>query len=297
MIPITHILCPVDFSEISRHAFDHAAAIARWYEARLTLLYVFECRPNLDLPPLVLDDAARESLLRDMHQLASTVSPGIAPDLLVIEAPYVHGEILAQIDALHADLLVVGTHGRGGFERVFFGSVAEKVIRAAPCPTLVVPPRAPDVAVDAPVHFRRILCPVDFSESSLDAVMYALDMAEEADARLTLLHVVEGPAMLGDDPAFPAADYQRLRADAEQRARERLLALVPEEARTYCTVETVVVEGRAHREILRQADERAADLVVMGVHGRGAIDLAVFGSTTQGVIRAATCPVLVVRTA
>jgi len=86
-----------------------------------------------------------------------------------------------------------------------------------------------------------------------------------------------------------------VQADAEGRARDRLLALVPEQARTYCTVETAVVEGSPHREILRQAAERSADLIVMGVRGRGAIDLAVFGSTTQQVMRAATCPVLVVR--
>ena len=296
MIRITHVLCPIDFSEISRHALDHAAAIARWYEAKLTMVYVFASRPSMDLPPLMLQDADRESLLTDMRQLASSLS-AVTPDVRVVEAPYVHAEILAQIEALHADLLVVGTHGRGGFERLFLGSVTEKVIRTAPCPTLVVPPRAPDVAVGSPIQFRRILCPVDFSESSLDALAYAFDIAEEADARLTLLHVIEGPPMLGTDPAFPELDYVRIRAEAESRARQRLLALVPEQVRTYCTVETTVVEGSARKEILAQAAERFSDLIVIGVHGRGAIDLAVFGSTTQHVIRGATCPVLVVRRA
>jgi nucleotide-binding universal stress UspA family protein len=70
---------------------------------------------------------------------------------------------------------------------------------------------------------------------------------------------------------------------------------VPDQVRTYCTVETSVVEGRAYREILRQAAERNTDVIVMGVHGRGAVDLLVFGSTTHHVIRAAACPVLVVR--
>jgi nucleotide-binding universal stress UspA family protein len=292
MIRITQILCPVDFSEISRHALDHAAAIARWYEARLTLLYVFANLPTMDLPPLVLEDADRERLMDDLRRMAAAIPRDVPIEFRIEEAGYVHEEILAQLGATHADLLVLGTHGRSGFQRLFLGSVTEKVIRKAPCPTLVVPPRAPDVPASAPIQFRRILCAVDFSESSLDALAYAITMAEEADARLTLLHVVELPPVLVEEPAL---DLPRVREAAAVDARRRLHELIPEQARTYCTVETTVVEGRAYREILRHATERRSDLIVMGVHGRGATDLLVFGSTTHHVIRASTCPVLIVR--
>lgn len=294
MIRIANILCPVDFSEISRHAFHHAAAIARWYGARLTALYVFVNRPTMDLPPLVLEDADRERLMADMRSFAAPVSSDLSLAVRVEEGAYAHEEILAQVGALHADLLVVGTHGRSGLERLFLGSVTEKTIRKTPCPTLVVPPRAPDVAADAPIQFRRILCPVDFSKSSLDALAYALNIAEEADAQLTLLHVVELPPGLREEPT-PGVDLDRIRAAAEAEAQRRLDELVPEQARTYCTVHTTVAEGRAYREILRQAGERESDLIVMGVHGRGAIDLLVFGSTTHHVIRSAAHPVLIVR--
>jgi len=295
MIRIAHVLCPVDFSEISQHALDHAAAIARWYEARLTLLYVFANLPTMDLPPLVLEDADRERLLSDLRQMAAAVPRDVPVEFSIQEAGFVHEEILAQLGATHADLLVLGTHGRSGFQRLFLGSVTEKVIRKTTCPTLVVPPRAPDVPAGSPIQFRRILCAVDFSESSLDALAHAINMAEEANAQLTVLHVVEFPLMLNVEPTMPAVDLSRLREAAASDGRRKLEELIPEEARTYCTLDTAVVEGRAYREILRQATERQSDLIVMSAHGRGALDLLVFGSTTHHVIRASACPVLIVR--
>jgi nucleotide-binding universal stress UspA family protein len=295
VIRINQVLCPVDFSAVSQHAVDHAAAIARWYEARLTLLHVFATLPTMDLPPLVLEDADRERLRVAMRRMAAHVPDGVPVECRVEQAESVHAEIVRQLTDTHADLLVVGTHGRSGFDRMFLGSVTEKVIRKAGCPTLVVPPRASDVPPEAPVRFRRILCAVDFSDSSLSALAYALTLAEEADAHLTLLHAIETPPELRENPLAPDFDIDRLHAAAEADARRRLRDLVPEGARTFCTVETAVVEGRAYRQVLRRAAEEKVDLIVMGVHGRGALDLLLFGSNTQHVIRAATCPVLIVR--
>ena len=130
---------------------------------------------------------------------------------------------------------------------------------------------------------------------SLDALAYAINMAEEADAQLTVLHVVEFPPVLVGEPPVPVPDLSRVREAAAADARRKLHGLIPEQARTYCTVDTAVVEGRAYREILRYATARQSDLIVMGVHGRGALDLLVFGSTTHHVIRTSTCPVLIVR--
>jgi nucleotide-binding universal stress UspA family protein len=122
-------------------------------------------------------------------------------------------------------------------------------------------------------------------------------MAEEADAQLTVLHVVEFPPMLIGEPSVPAPDLSRMRQLAAAFALRKLQELIPEEAQKYCTVDTAVVEGRAYREILRHGMERRSDLIVMGVHGRSALDLLVFGSTTHHVIGASPCSVLVVRRA
>jgi nucleotide-binding universal stress UspA family protein len=150
------------------------------------------------------------------------------------------------------------------------------------------------VPTGAPIQFRRILSAVDFSESSIDALAYAITMAEEADAQLTLLHVVELPPVLVEEPTMPPIDVSRVREAAAAEARRKLNELIPEEARTYCTVDTVIVEGRAYREILRHAAERRSDLIVMGVRGGSALDRLVFGSTTDRVIRASASPVLIV---
>jgi nucleotide-binding universal stress UspA family protein len=295
MIGIARVLCPVDFSGISQHALDHAAAVAHSYQAQLTLLHVFVTRPTMDAPPLILDDPERERLKTSMREMAVRVPADVRVDLRVEQAEQAHNEILGQLAATGADLLVLGTHGRSGFQRLFLGSVTEKVIRQATCPTLVVPPRAPGIPPDAPVQFKRILCAIDFSESSLSALAYALHLAEEVDAHLTLLHVIEMPPELGENPMTRDFNIDHIHAAAEADARRRLQDLIPDQARTHSTVETAVVEGRAYRRVLQRSAEEQANLIVMGVHGRGPIDLLVFGSTTHHVIRAATCPVLIVR--
>lgn len=289
---ITHVLCPVDFSDFSRHALAQAAALAGWYGARLTVLHIFVNRPSMDLPAFVLEDEDRDRLLAEVRTLVEAVHVTPPFAVRVEEAELAHEAIVAEAKALGADLLVLGSHGRSGFQQLFLGSVAEKVIRRAPCSTLVVPRRAVPVEAAGEVCFKHILCPVDFSDSSLDAVASALGLALEADAQLTLLHVVEmPPAIAGTAEDLIVAQFTTA---VEEEALKRLEALIPDDARTYCTVETAVVEGRAHREILRQASERETDLIVMGVRGRGAIDRLVFGSTTHGVLHAARCPVLVV---
>jgi universal stress protein A len=145
------------------------------------------------------------------------------------------------------------------------------------------------------VLFKTIVCPLDFSPSSVRALEYGLSLAKEADARLLVLHVSEWAiedALAGEAAHFSVSEYQRR---AKDDAMERLNTLIPLEARAWCTPELIVTSGRAYREILRVAGEAGAELIVMGVQGRGAVDLALFGSTTNQVLRAAPCPVLTIR--
>jgi nucleotide-binding universal stress UspA family protein len=293
MIEIRRILCAVDFSEFSRHALDHAAAMAGWYDAQLTVLYVFPNMPVMDVAP-TLEKEDRARLMGDLRGFAPDVGTRVRADYVIHEAPNIAAGILGQTSALRADLLVLGSHGRSGFSRALLGSVTEKVIRRLPCPTLVVPRAAPDRPPDGPVRFSNILCPIDFSESSIYALEHAIGLAEEADARLTLLHVVEVPPELNEFPLSANVDISALRAVAEGKLLRRLREMIPEQVSTYCTVEATVHEGAAYRDILRVAAERGTDLIVMGVQGRGAIDLMVFGSNAARVVRRATCPVLTV---
>ena len=150
------------------------------------------CRPGpVVFDPIVLTPVDRDQLLADTKAFAATESaPGITIEAAVREGSAA-AEILDQAAGMKADLLVIGTHGRSGFERLVLGSVAEKVLRKASCPVMTVPKRLPDAMPTGPVVYNRILCPVDFSESSLHALKYAISMAKEADGRLTVLHVVE----------------------------------------------------------------------------------------------------------
>jgi nucleotide-binding universal stress UspA family protein len=305
MIEIARILCPVDFSECSRRALQHALATARWYGSRVTVLYVPPYFPAIDvIPSLTVEPAQQLERVAGDHRraedminaLIAEAGPGTVPvDRIVAEAPAVHREVLDQARALGADLIVLGSHGRSGFDRLVLGSVAEKVLRKATCPVMVVPPHAEHPVAPGDVHFDRILCAVDFSSASLAALEYALSMAEEASARLTLATVIEKPPELDLPEVAPDINLDAVHAAAEAERLRRLRALIPESVQTYCTVETAVSEGRASRAILRLAAERQSDLIVMGVNGRGAIDLALFGSNTREVIAGARCPLLTVR--
>jgi nucleotide-binding universal stress UspA family protein len=302
MIEIRRILCPVDFSDFSRRALDHAVAIARWYESTITTMYVYlpvavtAYAPGpIAVEPIMLSGSDRTQLLDDLRRFVETESaPGLTIETIVREGPAA-AEIVREANTMKADLLVMGTHGRSGFERLLLGSVTEKVLRKAGCPVLTVPRRLPDAVPAGPVLFKRILCPVDFSDSSMQALKYALSLAQEADARLTVAHVLTGDLVpdfrVGDDNVSLAA-FQRER---EEEARQLLKDAIPEKVAAYCSAESTIVRGKPWQEILRLASERAADLIVMGVQGRGAADLAVFGSTTQHVVREAACPVLTLR--
>jgi nucleotide-binding universal stress UspA family protein len=291
MIRISHVLCPVDFSDVSLRALHHAAALARWYEARLTVLHMVPLMPVMDVPPLVLDEKSREEFKEQLRLFTAPVPSDVTLDVRVEQADSTHEAIQRFASSHGVDLLVMGSHGRSGVTRVLLGSVAERVIRQAPCPTMIVPAAAHDVVPEGPVRFRNILCPVDFSDHSLLAAEYAVNLAEEADAQLRLLHVVSMPPGL-DELELTLKD---VRAQIEGDRQRRLDDLIPAEAPSYCSVQTAVRTGAVHREILAAADEQRSDLIVLGAHGRGAFDAAFFGSNAERVARAANCPVLVVR--
>jgi nucleotide-binding universal stress UspA family protein len=296
-VEFKHILCPVDFSDASKHAIDQAVAIAMWYESHITALHVLTPPPFVFEPPILLAERGGVSSLpvnRDQicNRLNEWMTPAVAarvPSATKIEEGAPADCILAHAESLSADLIVMGSHGLSGIERFVLGSVTEKVLRHAPCPVLTVPPRT-SAAAQPP--FARVLCPIDFSEPSIEALQVALSMAEEADARLVVMHVLDWHA--GEMPLEPFDDPDVL-SELQAQAARRLDSFITDEARVWSRPETKVAVGKAYREILASAVDMAADLIVIGVHGRNPIDLAVFGSTTNQVVRRATCPVLTIR--
>jgi len=298
MVTFTHVLYPTDLSEASRPAIRYAATIARWYGARLTVLHVVPTFDPISVPSdrfgaatTVVHPPTREAVEVEVR---GTLPPDQVSglELAVVAAAGDPVRVIVE-HAAAADLVVMGAHGRSGFDRLLSGSVTERVFQLASCPVLAVPPQAASAGEPEAV-FRRILCPVEFSPSSERALDVALDLARQANGVLTAATVIEWLAE--EEPRttahFNVSEFrQHLIADT----RTRLRGLLSDQSRTWCDIDEVIRLGRAHREVLRLAAEQQSDLIVMGAQGRGGASLAFFGSTTPPVVRGATCPVLVVR--
>jgi nucleotide-binding universal stress UspA family protein len=295
MLEIRRILCPTDFSDPSRHALEQAGMIAGWFGAAVTVLHVSP-PPRVIEGPVCFAAPSTETTTASVRQartaLAESVRPlraaGLTVDETLLEDYDAEGRILEQAASVHADLLVMGTHGRTGLGWLIIGSVTDHVLRRAPCPVLTVPPGAMRTAKPP---FKRVLCPVDFSVSSLDAVRLALRIAQEGDAHLTLLHVLPDP----ESTDAPARDTPAHQIRSEDSVRHRLEALVPADARAFCEPRTRVVRGTSYRVIVDVAGSEGSDLIVMGVGRRHVLDRLFVGSTTNQVVRHAECPVLTVR--
>ena len=296
---LTRILCPVDFSEASRHAIEQAVVVAGYYKSRITALHV--------LTPLTLavpgmasssDEVSELDRLRRLTtaEFAAPAAKGIGLDVL-IDVGQPAGLILERATSLPADLVVMGTHGTSGFQHFLLGSITEKVLRKASCPVLTVPPH---VHATSQLPFKRLLCAVDFADPSLDAVRWALSLAGESGARLTLVHVLEWPwnepppPILEELPAEQGVALAEFRRYSEESAKKRLESLIPDSV-SASQVATTLRNGKPHVQILQVAAEEQTDLIVIGVYGRNPVDVALFGSTTNQVVRRATCPVLTLR--
>jgi nucleotide-binding universal stress UspA family protein len=301
---IKHILCPTDFSDASAHAIDQAVVIAGWYKARITGLHILS-PIRLAAQGVAIASGARsleepevDRLLRETaDHCRAAPAAGIGLDSLVdIGQPA--RCILERAASLPADLIVMGTHGASGFEHLVLGSVTEKVLRQATCPVLTVPPRA---QATSRLPFKRLLCAVDFSDTSLTALQYAFSLAQEADATLTILHVLEWPweeppppklEELPLEQGFALAEYRRY---CEKTAMSRLESIVPVAMRFSHPPATRLRNGKPYVQILHVAAEEGSDVIVIGVRGRNPLDVTLFGSTTNQVVRRATCPVLTLR--
>lgn len=294
MVGITRILCPVDFSDCSRRAFDYAIAIGRCFGAAIEVLHVapealVTGRAELQLQLDGLRSDAHADVVAQTKRLIDTIA---VPDLRV-EARVETGNPATQIVALagHAEstLVVMGTHGRTGIQRLMLGSVVDKVLRLVRCPMLTVPPLA--IAPHTERMFSQVLCPIDFSEPSASALDFAVSLTGRTNGHLMVLHALESQDEPPEPRGIPAPDLgQELHDDAQDRVRTLFAA-----AHYAKEPEVLIVVGKASVEILRVTAERDVDTIVMGVHGRGAIDRLLLGSTTDHVVRAATCPVLTVR--
>lgn len=291
MLQIERILCPIDFSVFSAMAYDYAQSLAEHYRATLFLQHVLDVTSSY--PYYAFPDtynAMCRNLLADAEQQLQKFAtkhswPGIQPQYDVQDG-LVTDVILGFAKAQAVNLIVMGTHGLRGLDHLTLGSVTEKILRKARCPVLAVrrpahdfisPGGGPDL-----VKLHRIICCTDFSDHSDQAWGHAVSLAAEYKAELTLLHVLEdlsSSADIGNETA---------------KVLERLEKQISPKVRTNGMIKTAVRIGKAYQQIIQLALESQTDLIITGVRGRNALDLAIFGSTTYRVVQLGPCPVLVI---
>lgn len=297
MIQIREILIPTDFAEPPGAALGHAAMLAERFGARLTMLHVLTEKEATQPPNFPELDPARdeheesaEDELTERFGLAPLQRLHVRRELRRHAHP---GEEIVRFAAENrTDLIVAGTHGRGGLSHLIMGSIAEDVMRDAGCPVLVA--RTAPSDTDEVMPYLKILAPVDFSPDSKKALRYAVALAQLFDAHLQVLHVV-------DMPVYPA--HYSVNVDlAEQfnqdftsqslQEMERLLDGFESRPRRY---QTHVLTGRPYHEIVTFAQANEIDLIVMGTRGLSRLQDFFLGGNTARVIRHASCPVLAVK--
>jgi nucleotide-binding universal stress UspA family protein len=288
MLSIRRILWPTDFSTGAGRAFPYAAALASWHEAELHVLNVKEEGAEVDASvPISQED------LTDLLTAAGDPPQHVDLDALTLvqeqrENASPPQAIVSYVEDHDVDLVVAGTHGRRGLQRFLIGSVAEEVLRTAPCPVLTV---RGEQEVAPAWSVRNILVPMDFSDAALDALRHAKELALTYGAQITLLHAVEEvvyPSAYGVEPAnLPGP-----------QVIDRVEANLAELARTEVGYEHVTVEakvGYAPSTILDYADSHEVDLVVIATHGRTGLERMLLGSVAERVVRRSPAPVFVVK--
>lgn len=293
MLKLKRVLCPIDLSPDSAKALRYAAMLARAYQAKLLLCHCVENRAAANGAP---DEAASVGALF-AELIAEHTTDASTPAPLDWTGAVVAGNHPASAIARAAaergvDLIVMRSRRRPR-AAALLGSTAEAVCRIAPCPVLVTHPqeRAWIDETAGETKLRRILVAYDFSDDAELALRYGLSLAEEYDAEIHLLHVLQKPSSDGPEIAWLPASAE----DIYHHAARRLQKVMPEEAYQWCKIVHTLRWGKPYREVLAYAAEQEIDLICMGANGAGFGMSALFGSNVDRVLRQAPCPVLIAR--
>jgi nucleotide-binding universal stress UspA family protein len=302
MIVLNHVLVATDFSPPSDAALTYGRGLAQLFGATLHVLNVTENDFLRSTPadPQAVAAGLRRALAarltdddRGALRARAIVEVSDSPEQAIVE--YARSQSI--------DLIVVGTHGRTGMSHALIGSVAERVVRTAPCPVLTV--RRPEhefVFSDsqkseaAMILLKNILVATDFSEPSEAALAYGRELARTFNAQLRVLNVTDNimARAYGGD-GFVFSDPQ-LQTEVEATARKQTDALLCQEDRDVLGAQAVVLTSNTPAfAIVDYARANDIDLIVMGTHGRGAVAHLLMGSVAERVVRTAPCPVLTVR--
>jgi nucleotide-binding universal stress UspA family protein len=285
---LTKILVTTDFSEVSDHALDYAIALARRYDAHIYLAHVITPDPFQFAEPQ-LAQATYEKVRQAAEEgvadiLISGKLRGVPHEVLLEEGNV--WPCLEQAIAKHdIDLVVTATHGHGKLQKILIGSVAEQIFRMADCAVLTVGPAFKNDADKKEVALNHILFATDYGPGAEKAAAYAISLAQEHNATLTLLHVVESATAHTEEGV----------ARQRQINVARLRQLLPEGTENWCKPEFRVSFGAPVEEVLNAAQEPKADLIVMGAKAGKSFPGHAPLTIAYNVVTKAPCPVLTVR--
>ncbi len=283
-IGISKILLATDFSSESQLALQYALSLAKRYDSELFIAHAVSSNAGeTGIETVPLHDLMQSNAQRNVALLDQTEELKSLPHEVLVESGEAWDVLKEVACNKNVDLIVMGTHGRGGIDKLFLGSTAEKVIRHASCPVLTVGPQVRPLCQS---RFGHILYATDFSEGSMRALAYALSVAKEDGAELTMLHVIE---------SNPVSESELIEWKFDDR--QKLNQLIPPDVDLACKPEIEVEVGAPAEVIVCLAGTRNAELIVMGARGGGAASTHLPWTTLHHVLQYAHCPVLTVRAA
>jgi nucleotide-binding universal stress UspA family protein len=289
---VRNILYLTDFSQPSEAALPFATTLARGYGAKVHALHVLVPAACVYMTPgltTLAVEAAEEEAQVEMERVESQLA-GLAHRTLVERGIEVWPAVRRAIEEDDVDLIVLGTHGRTGAEKLLLGSVAEEIFRRSPVPVLTIGPGVRS-SVHSAGRFRRVLFATDFTSESLAGAPYAVTLAQENQARLLLLLVMRRPSPANE------RDKELFEMSVAQ-AMHRLYEIVPKDAHLEVPPDVAVEYGEPADRIVEVAKQRGADLIVIGVRsaaGRIGAATHLERATAHKIVAHAPCPVLTVR--
>ncbi|KAA3613578.1 MAG: universal stress protein [Calditrichaeota bacterium] len=285
------ILVPVDFSPFSDYATDYSIFLSQKYNSQISLFHVivlYEADVDEEAHVKQLEEIIkrkeentnelferhRQKFLTKSLEIDSEITRGISPANTILE----------YIDEHKFDLVLMGTHGRTGIKNWIYGSVTEKVVRLSKIPVMTIHSNPKSIQID------KILVPVDFSENSREGVKEAIKIAKDFEADIDFIHVVEQHLQT----SFHVVGIESIYA-----TNPDLKKITGSKLQEFCNCNDIeasytVIEGTAHQTIADYSKDSGADLIVMSTRGYTGLDHLLIGSTTERVVRTASCPVLTV---
>lgn len=278
------ILVPTDGSDAAENAVRGALALAEQFNASLRAIHVVQ---RNEFPAQVESEASAglsqrgDAILDAVTDRADENGVPITTEVIVTGEP-VHQQIIEYATGHDVDLVVMGTHGRTGLDRLILGSVAERTLRASPVPVLTV-----HNETNIERGFETILVPTDGSDTANAAADHAIELAAITDATLHVVHVVNLTAVSG---VYGSAEIRDALEEVGQRAVDVVIERADES--DVKSVKASVLSGTPARAIVDHATDCDVDLVVMGTHGRSGLERHLIGSVTEKVVRLAKMPVV-----